>query len=165
MIFVMTTPEDREPRSLDEEAMVGLYYLNDDGDWEQLAYQDFPDVASVVKLSDAELQLVIEHALSMDQARELLIEELTYWENDYAQEDEAETPEWAVRYLQRCRSSTGGRVSRCGRKRGHRTGTQRFFCTDPRLHERARGSDQCLAPFSLARRPLAGAPLNFTGPN
>lgn len=81
-LFVMTTPEDREPRSLDEEVTVGLYWLNQDGDWEQLAYQDFPDVASVIKLSPAELQLIIEHALSMDQARELLVQEFQDWEDE-----------------------------------------------------------------------------------
>ncbi len=79
MLFVMTS-DDREPRSLDEEATVGLYYLDDDGVWEQLAYQDFPDVSSVIKLNPAELQLIIEHALSMDQARDLLVQEFEEWE-------------------------------------------------------------------------------------
>jgi hypothetical protein len=77
-IFVMTS-DDREPRSLDEEATVGLYVF-DGENWEQVAWQDFPDVSSVVKLSDAELQLVIEHALSLDQARDLLIQEFEEWE-------------------------------------------------------------------------------------
>lgn len=98
-LFVMTTPEDREPRSLDEEVTVGLYWLNQDGDWEQLAYQDFPDVASVIKLSPAELQLIIEHALSLDEARRLLVDELTDWENGYGSDVDAEgedTPEWAA---------------------------------------------------------------------
>lgn len=78
-LFVMTTPEDREPRSLDDEVTVGLYYLNEDGDWEQIAYQDFPSVSSVIELSDSELQLEIEHGLSVAQARELLIEEFDDW--------------------------------------------------------------------------------------
>jgi hypothetical protein len=77
-IFVMTS-DDREPRSLDEEATVGLYVF-DGEEWEQVSWQDFPDVAAVVKLSDAELQLVIEHALSLDQARDLLIQEFEEWE-------------------------------------------------------------------------------------
>jgi hypothetical protein len=78
-LFVMTSPEDREPRSLDEEVVVGLYFFDGD-DWEQIAYQDFPDVRSVIKLNDAELQLAVEHGLSLDQSRELLIEEFDDWE-------------------------------------------------------------------------------------
>ena len=78
-LFVMTSPEDREPRSLDEEVAVGLYHLDEDGNWEQLGYQDFPDVRAVIKLNDAEIQLLIEHALSMEQARDLLAEEFDDW--------------------------------------------------------------------------------------
>jgi hypothetical protein len=78
VLFVMTS-DDREPRSRDEDATVGLYFFNGDS-WEQIAYADFPDVASVIKLNDAELQLIIEHALSMDQARDLLVEEFEDWD-------------------------------------------------------------------------------------
>jgi hypothetical protein len=80
-LFVMTTPEDREPRSLDEEVTVGLYFFNGD-DWEQIAYVDFPDVRSVIKLGDAELHLVIEHGLSLDQSRELLVQEFDDWDGE-----------------------------------------------------------------------------------
>jgi hypothetical protein len=81
-LFVMTSPEDREPRSLDEEVAVGLYFLTEDGDWDQIAYQDFPDVRSVIKLGDAELWLVIEHGLSLDQSRALLEEDFFDWTDD-----------------------------------------------------------------------------------
>jgi hypothetical protein len=81
-LFVMTSPEDREPRSLDEEVAVGLYFLTEDGDWEQIAYQDFPDVRSVIKLGDVELWLVIEHGMSADQARALLEEDFFDWTDD-----------------------------------------------------------------------------------
>jgi hypothetical protein len=80
-LFVMTTPEDREPRSLDEEVTVGLYFFDGD-DWEQIAYVDFPDVRSVIKLGDAELHLVIEHGLSLDQSRELLVQEFDDWDGE-----------------------------------------------------------------------------------
>lgn len=94
-IFVMTTPEDHEPRSLDDEAVVGLYYFDGD-DWEQVGSQDFPDVSSVIKLNDAELQLVIEHALSMDQARDLLVQEFDEWEES---DGEASIMPWMATIL------------------------------------------------------------------
>lgn len=78
-LFVMTTPEDRDPRSLDEEVAVGLYFFDGD-DWEQVGYQDFPDARAVLALNDVELQLLIEHALSLDQARDLLVQEFEEWE-------------------------------------------------------------------------------------
>ena len=77
-LFIMTTPDDREPRSLDEEVVVGLHFF-DGENWDQIAYQDFPSVADVLRLSDAALWLKIEHDLSVDQARELLVGEFEEW--------------------------------------------------------------------------------------
>ncbi len=53
-LFVMTTPDDRAPRSLDEEVAVGLY-LWDGEAWEQLGYADFPTVTAAISLGDAAL--------------------------------------------------------------------------------------------------------------
>jgi hypothetical protein len=67
-LFIMTTPDDREPRSLDEEVVVSLNFF-DGENWEQIAYQDFPSVSDVLRMSDAELWINVEDGLSLDQAR------------------------------------------------------------------------------------------------
>lgn len=111
-LFIMTSSEfDREPQALDEEVVVGLYFFDDDiGDWEQVGYQDFDTVSEVLKLNDVELWLRIEHGLSVEQSRQLLIDELTDWGDIYGGEPvddsrsarpfarppkRVETPNWA----------------------------------------------------------------------
>lgn len=54
--LLVMTAEDREPRALDEEATVGLYFFDGD-EFEQIAYVDFSSVSEVLKLSDVELLL------------------------------------------------------------------------------------------------------------
>ena len=57
-LFVMTSPEDREPESLDEEVSVGLYEFDGD-DWNQIGYEDFDTVSDVIRMSDAELERAV----------------------------------------------------------------------------------------------------------
>ena len=57
-IFVMTSPEDRDPRSLDEEVTVGVYRFDGD-EWEGLGYKDFDSVSEVLALSDVQLERLL----------------------------------------------------------------------------------------------------------
>lgn len=95
MLFVMTA-DDREPRSLDEEVTVGLYFF-DGENWEQIAYQDYPSVTDVIRRKDAELQLSVEHGMSVNECRRILIDELRDWENGFDDPgvEGEETPGWA----------------------------------------------------------------------
>ncbi len=57
-LFVMTSVDDRAPRSLDEEVTVGLYDW-DGEEWEQVGYADFPTVSAVLRLSNDALEKAI----------------------------------------------------------------------------------------------------------
>lgn len=59
LLLIMTTPEDRAPRSLDEEVTVGLYRFDGD-EWELIDSLDFDDVSSVISMNVFALQRAIE---------------------------------------------------------------------------------------------------------